>query len=255
MSVVDEQKKERIRLALQELEHRTCKMGTCEAMRTLHRAICDDFGATGAFAGDDDFKEEIFSARVIQIVMEASQDKKELPPAFYHHAFSTLYFLCKNNTELATTFVENSGNEFLLECLETFSSDQFLLATCFMVYRGVIGSLDTNESVAFAGMILGKLVDVYDLNYETADEGLYYYYCHAVGSSFGPGSGELIHNLFQQILSHVWHGVMTHKHDEDAQDIGRSLLRNLVGDDETVKKMIEHAELHHCEEEECAGCA
>ncbi len=40
MSVVEE-KKECIRVALQELDRPTCKMSTCEAMRTLHHAIFD----------------------------------------------------------------------------------------------------------------------------------------------------------------------------------------------------------------------
>jgi hypothetical protein len=66
-AVVDEQqKKERIRVALQELDHPTCKMSACDAMITLGQAVYDDFGddgdgSAGEFAGDDDFKEEIFT--------------------------------------------------------------------------------------------------------------------------------------------------------------------------------------------------
>jgi hypothetical protein len=78
----------------------------------------------GDFVGDDDFKEEIFSARVIQVVMDVSQDKEEFPPRFYHLACSVLYDLCRNNIELATTCVANGGVEFLLETLEAFSSNR-----------------------------------------------------------------------------------------------------------------------------------
>jgi hypothetical protein len=247
MSVVVEQKKERIRAALQELVHRTCKTSTIEGMETIHRALCHDFGdedgSTGAFAGDDDFKEEIFSARVIHIIMDASQDKEEYPPKFYHLAWSTLNFLCQN-AELPNAFVSNGGVEFLLEYLETFSSDQFLLATCFRVYNDIIESLDTNESVAFAGMTLGKLVDVFQLNIETHDENLYCQYCIAIGSTFGPGCREVSHNLFENIVSHVCHGVIKHKHDEEAHDIGRNLLRHLVGEKAAMNLM------RHCENDE-----
>jgi hypothetical protein len=106
MSVV-EQKKERIRVALQELGDRPSKMSACEAMETLRTAVCCDFqdldGSIGDFVGDDDFKEEIFSARVVQVLITAAQDKKAYPPPFYHLACSTLFFLCDKNTELATT--------------------------------------------------------------------------------------------------------------------------------------------------------
>jgi hypothetical protein len=257
MSVV-EQKKERIRVALQELDHPTCKMRTCEAMKMLHFAVGDIFldggnGSIGDFVGNDDFKEEIFSAKVVQVVMEASQDKEKYPSHFYHLTTNILSLLCCENAELSSAFVANGGVAFLLEYLETFSSDQFLLMTCFAIYKGVIESLDTNESVAFTGMTLGKLVDVFQLNFETQDAYFYHHYCIAVGISFGPGR-EVSNTLFQRIVSHVWHGVIKHKHDEEAQDDGRSLLRHLVGE-ETAKKMIDHAEMHHCEDEECAGCA
>jgi hypothetical protein len=255
MSVV-EQKKESIRVALQELGHPTCKTSTIKAMETLHHALGRDFDEDdfiGDFVGDDDFKEEIFSARVIQVVMEVSQDKEEYTLNFHHQACGILFNLCGNSTELATTFVTNGGVEFLLECLETFSLDQFLLITCFAVYMNVNLTLDRNESVAFAGRTLEKLVDAFELNFETQTGHFYHHYCIAVGSSFGPGC-QVSHNLSQRIVSHVWHGVIKHKDDEEAQDIGRSLLRYLVGD-ETAKKMIDHAEMHHCEDEGCAGCA
>jgi hypothetical protein len=255
MSVV-EQKKESIRVALQELGHPTCKTSTIKAMETLHRALCHDFGAIGFigdFVGDDDFKEEIFSARVIQLVMEASQDKEEYTLNFYHHACSILCNLCINSTELATTFVTDGGVAFLLESLESFSSDQFLLITCFSVFMSVNLTLDRNQSVAFAGRTLEKLVDAFQLNFETQSGYFYRHYCTAIGGSLVPGCGVGI-KLFQRIVSHVWHGVIKHKHNDQAQDIGRSLLRQLVGE-ETAKEMIDHAEMHHCEDEGCAGCA
>jgi hypothetical protein len=80
LSVV-EQKKESIRAALQELDNPTIPMSTYEAMYVLQQTLCEDFDdddSIGDFVGDDDFKEEIFSARVIQVVMDVSQDKSIL---------------------------------------------------------------------------------------------------------------------------------------------------------------------------------
>jgi hypothetical protein len=258
MSAV-EQKKERIRVALQELGDPTSKMSTWEAMETLRTEACLDFfdldGSIGDFVGDDDFKEEIFSARVIQVLITVAQDKKAYPPKFYRSGIILLYFFCSDNTEFATTFTANGGVEFLLETLEVFSSHQRVLPTCFALHNAVIDSLDEHESAAFAGMTLGKLVDVFELNLETADAKFYQHYCLAVSIGLGPHLDDDVKNkCFHRIVSHVWHGITMHKHDDEVQDLGRRFLRYLVGE-ETAKKMIDHAEMHHCEDEECTGCA
>jgi hypothetical protein len=258
MSAV-EQKKERIRVALQELGDPTSKMSTWEAMETLRTEACLDFfdldGSIGDFVGDDDFKEEIFSARVIQVLITVAQDKKAYPPKFYRSGIILLYFFCSDNTEFATTFAANGGVEFLLETLEAFSSNQPLLDTCFLVYRAVIESLDENESAAFAGMTLGKLVDVFELNYETADEEFYKNYCVALGNNLKPGLDLVVNKkYFPRIASQAWHGIMKYKNDEVVQYFGRRLLNYIVGP-ETAEEMIDHAEMHHWEDEECGGCA
>jgi hypothetical protein len=258
---VDE-KKESIRAALQELADPTSMVSAFEAMHTLNDIfVSESFeeidGSIGDFVGDDDFKEEIFSARVVQVLITVAQGKKAYPPPFYHLVCSLFFFLCYKNTELATTFVANGGVEFLLETLEAFSSNQPLLCICFVFHKTVIESLGVNgnEAASFAGMTLEKLVDVFELNYETADEGFYKYYCFSVGNSFGAGLDLAVKKkYFDLIVSHVWHGVIKHKYDEVAQGIGRRLLRSLVGE-ETFKRMIDYAEMHHCAEEECAACA
>jgi hypothetical protein len=253
------EKKKFIRASVQELNRPASVMSAHEAMKTLCWAVCLDFdvhgGSIGVFVGDDDFKEEIFSARVIQVIIiyTVSQDKDEYPSNFYHCGCCILYLLCSDNTELADVFVAHDGVEFLLESLEAFSSDQFLLTRCFTIHVSVMGSLSENRSAAFAGMmILGKLVDVFELNYETANEMLYYQYCVDVGNSlFLPGVCLDVVNkkVFQRIVSHVWHGVIKHKYYEKAQSVGRRLLCYLVGK-EAAKEMIEHrAEMHHCEGE------
>jgi hypothetical protein len=259
MSAV-EQKKESIRVALQELESPSSERSAYEAMETLYKAVIRDFDddpseSIGDFVGDDDFKEEIFSARVVQVVMDVSQDKNAYPPNFYHLSCCALHSLCCDNVELANAFLAHDGDAFLLESLEAFSSDQFLLTSCFTVHNAVIESLDEIESAAFAGMTLGKLVDVFELNLETADAKFYQHYCLAVSIGLGPHLDDDVKNkCFHRIVSHVWHGITMHKHDDEVQDLGRRFLRYLVGE-ETAKKMIDHAEMHHCEDEECAGCA
>jgi hypothetical protein len=254
MSVDDKKDpKESIRAALQELDSPASVISAYEAMETLRQAVFDDFD--DHFVGDDDFKEEIFSARVIQVVITVAKDTEEYPPKFYHCACGILSLLCLDSTELADAFVAHNGVEFLLESLEAFSSDQHLVMTYFSVHTSVVASLNENDSATFAVMMIQKLVDVFELNYETANEKLYCQYCQCVGTSLFHSDvlHEVTKNGYQRIVSHVWHGVMKHKHHEEAQDVGRLLLDDLLGK-ERAKELFDLAEMHHCEEEECAGC-
>jgi hypothetical protein len=257
-----EAKKESIRAALQELENPDCSLSANAAMETLKQAVGHDFddthGFIGDFVGDDDFKEEIFSARVVHVVMDVAKDKAKYPELFYHHACGLLHSLCLDSIERSTAFVAHGGVEFLLEALEASSSDEFLLISCFGLHWGVIGGLSKKESASFAGKTLGKLLDVVELHSKTCDADFYTFSCHSVGICFRPGLEfdyyDEIQDLFQRTISYVWFGITKHKYDEDAQNTGRSLLCHLAGK-ENAKKMIDHSEMHHCEDEECTGCA
>jgi hypothetical protein len=97
MSVL-EQKKEHFRAALQELGNPTSKTSTYEAMKTFEAMsvfVCDAWARNrveeidgsigdfvGGFFGDDDFKEELFSAQVIQDLITVAQDKNASPRFF-----------------------------------------------------------------------------------------------------------------------------------------------------------------------------
>lgn len=117
-----EQRKGSIQAALQELESPASTLSAYEAMEELHKAVRYD-----SSQGGDEFLKEIFSAKIIQVVMDVIQGNEEYPPRFYRLACGILSLLCWDNTELADAFVAHDGVEFLLETLETFSINQVLL--------------------------------------------------------------------------------------------------------------------------------
>jgi hypothetical protein len=254
-----EAKKVSIRAALQELSNPTFPLQTYFAIEKLHQTVVHDFEEIfepiGDFVGDDDFKEEIFSARVIQVLIAVARDKAEYPTFFYHYVCTTLQLLCLDSTERSTAFVAHGGVEFLLEALEAFSPNEFLLIPCFGLHWAVIQSLGKYGSASFGEMTLGKLLDVFKLHAETADEVFYIHYCLSVGSCFRPG---LIlnenENLFQRTVAYVWFGITKYKYAEDAQNTGRSLLCHLAGDEYAIQ-MIDYSEMTHISGEECARCA
>jgi hypothetical protein len=258
-------KKESIRAALQELENPDCSLSATVAMRTLHDALVHDFdddepGSIDDFLGDDDFKEEIFSARVVHVLIDVANDKdlEKYPESFYHDAFGILSELCLDSTDRSTSFVAHGGVEFLLDALEASISDEFLLLTCFWLHGTVIDNISKKESASFAGMTLGKLLDVVELHSKTCDPDFYTISCPYLVRCFRPGlelyNAKETKNLLQRTVAYVWFGVTKHEHDEEAQSMGRGILYRLLGK-ENAKIMIDHSEMRHCEDAACAGCA
>jgi hypothetical protein len=140
-----------------------------------------------------------------------------------------------------------------LEYLEVFSSNQFLFITCFGLHPVIVESIDENERASFVEMMLEKLLDVVELNFE--NEQFYYHYYCTLYNCFRSGLDlDVQKQCLPRTVNIVWHGVIKHKYDEEAQAGGRAFLRFLVGA-ESAKEMIDHAEMHHCEDEDCAGCA
>jgi hypothetical protein len=177
--------------------------------------------------------------------MDASQQEEEFHPSFYRYSCAILSLLFCENAELANAFVAHDGALFLLEYLESFSSNRPILISCFALYRAILCNLNATESTAFAGLIMEKLADVFELNCETTDELFYHFYCSAVGSSFrhaGDAGVGVDTKVLERIVLHVWRGIHAYKHDEGAHDAGRDLLFYLVGE-ETAKEMIDHAEM------------
>jgi hypothetical protein len=245
---IDEQK-ESFRAALQELKYPASTMSAYKAMQKLHKAYDDlkdqDGSIAGDFVGDEEFLKEIFSARVVQVVMDASQEEEEFHPSFYRYACGILSLLFCENTELADAFVAHDGALFLLEYLESFSLNRPILISCFTLYEVILSNLNATESTAFAGLIMEKLADVFELNYETMDKLFYHFYCSAVGSSFhyaGDAGAVVATKLLERIVLHVWRGIHAYKHDEGAHDAGLGLLCYLVGE-EIAKEMIDHGEM------------
>jgi hypothetical protein len=233
-------KKESIRAALQELENPDSELSANAAMAKLKQAVVHDFEEIdqplGDFVGDDDFKEEIFSARVVHVVMDVAKDTDAYCKLFYQYAYGVLHLLCVDNNELSSAFVAHGGVEFLLEALEAFSSYETLLISCFTVHSAVIDSLGKKESASFAGMTLGKLLDVIELHYKTCDQKFYIYYCLSMATCFRPGLEEFgdHEDLTARGVAYVWFGTTKYEDDEDAHRIGHGILTFLENNMHTV---------------------
>jgi hypothetical protein len=61
-------------------------------------------------------------------------------------------------------------------------------------------------------------------------------------------------DLFPRIAEAVCEGIAIYPHDEEAQLSGRYCLNRLIGK-KNAKIMIDHSEMHHCEDAECSCAA
>jgi hypothetical protein len=82
-----------------------------EAMEKIHTTVADGFhddgDSKGEFVGDDDFKLEIFSVNVLQVIINAITADKEYPPVFDHWALGILFVFGSNHNKKMATFLSS----------------------------------------------------------------------------------------------------------------------------------------------------
>ena len=86
---------------------------------------------------------------------------------------------------------------------------------------------------------------------------LYDFACMTLMHCFGPNiklTKEEKMDLTPRLIQAVWEGITIYPHDENAQKYGRYFLNRLIGK-KNAKIMIDHSEMHHCEDAECSCAA
>jgi len=205
------------------------------AMQTIFKIL-------GKHYEDDTFKDEMVSIRFIEDIVNTTR-RSTVSPYLLHRAGSIFSELVSGSTERSTEFIVRGGLDRSLEIMESpVSSDAFLMTT----YTGIMAQIivPSEERASFVGRIFENVVKVLELHREEVL--LYYCGCEALGSCTGPDfnvSQQLQHRAVQCIFD----GILTHKNEEDAQSVGRGLLVEVIGQ-ENAMRMIDHAEMHHCED-------
>jgi hypothetical protein len=134
-----------LRLALQELGNPTFLLDTWGS-----NCFIETGESIGDFFSDDDFKEELLTARANQDLITVAHDENALPKIFSVNLLCLLLSLQQQHHRFHG---ERGGVEFPSQSLEAFSSNQPLVHACFAIRRFVIERLDgIDEKSSFAGM-------------------------------------------------------------------------------------------------------
>jgi hypothetical protein len=102
------------------------------------------------------------------------------------------------------------------------------------------------------GRVLGNVMRISELHKDS--EKVYSSACLIIGNCISTPRTDMQRKMYNRVVHWVWYGVTKHKDHEEAQEVGRALLRHLVGP-ENALKMIGHSEFHHCEDADCSCAA
>jgi len=215
-----------------------------------------DPGDSGIFSTDETFKEELFSAQVVSDIMTAVKatkgDSGDYSPELCTSVSITLYVLMKETPEPAEAAYAHGGVDFATEVMEAYPAVESLLMTSITYIARMFHTHVPPEMLALA--FLDKVLAAMEIHHDTCDD--YFFlrcYCNVLCICWKNGYDMPLH-VGASVVRFLWHGITKHRDDEEAQYMGREFLRALVGPEKALQ-MIDQAEMHQAEDDECAGCA
>jgi hypothetical protein len=236
------------RAALEELQHPSSASSTTEAMETIHATVLNGFqdgrGSSARFVSRDHFEQQILSVKVLQTiidVMRKPNDEYRYSHVFYFWAAGILLVIGRNRKR----------DRNLMKYNEAF----------FTIYGRPVHMIASNALLLFFTVAqcawMSIEIDDVVLSYfdnqgpddETSPDNLYPDFCLAEGNicCVCPGVDFENEDMFRRVVSHILGGIIETMHDEEAQKPVRVMLRHFVGE-EATKKMVEYAEMRHCQD-------
>ncbi|CAB9509034.1 expressed unknown protein [Seminavis robusta] len=164
----------------------------------------------------------------------------------------------------ATAIVNSGGLQHVLDFLDSSNEDE--IVDTFYAYHGlcVIFAVqvalkeDKGLSLAVAKLVMPVLVTLMETHGLDAEEhkscDLFVSGCEMFMICARAMEGLVESAHAERMVQSAWSGITYHKNDSEVQEAGRDLLTRLVGP-ETALEMIDHAEMHHCEDAECSCAA
>jgi hypothetical protein len=214
----------------------------------MEEAMNEFCGACFAMEETDDFQtmvDSLVDKGVTEMLLGAL--KRWHPfPNYYHKTIGSLVFFAANSGyPSCQEIVDKGGFVRVLELMEALRPDEFIQYTCVSFLATIAANMKNKAEISAA--TAENVVKTLEVHNRSAD--LYVAACKAIGGCFGPGS-KIPVDVHHRSITCVWHGITIHADNEEAQEIGRSLLKFIVGE-KHAKELIDHSEMHHCE----GGCA
>jgi hypothetical protein len=254
-----EEKKQELRAALRVLQETSNAPtnGVQEAMQEVDAALYHGFRDTGYFCSDEDFKAEIFSARVVGVILSAAKRAKHAPTNFYTSVCRIQLQLANHSEEISDAIRVHGGVAYIIDLMETFPHDEGLILCGVGVTINVF--FGVGES-SLAESFFEKLLDAMEMHHYDSDDVFYHFFCTAMecilmkgSEAFGWGPYFLPGGTIR-LAHYVLYGIGEHTDNERSQKEGRKLLCILVGH-ETAQRLINILELTACQGAYAAACA
>ena len=249
-----EEKKGQLRASLRILGDSFASVSALlEAMRVVCPFFLDD---RGVFSTDEDFKKEIISAQVLSDILNAAVkatkgDNKDDSLVLCITTYGILGTLIKETPELADAIYAHDGVDFaIMEAMDMHPSFESLVVTSIAFITRVFSIRVPSEALALA--FLDKVLAAMEIHHDACEAAFFHCFCDVLCICCTNGYAIPLH-AYVSVVRGLWHGIIKLRDDENAQDKGRKLLRALEGL-EKAQKMIDLAEMHQAEDNECAGC-
>lgn len=219
------------------------------AIEFLFHLVADDNNDTEAFKG------LLVSMNVIEALIAATKLDDIVTPHFLHGLGGSIFpYFVTESEERSTLFLNNGGFERYMEILQSDYISEVVVAVSFMnSVASLILSLPDEKRGAISLEIFQLALAITMLDFYKENEIVYTNACWLMWASIGPHM-EGHENLRRAAIQRAYDGILKFPHDEYAQENGRLLLTTLAGE-ELARDMIEHAEMHHRNECNCAGAA
>lgn len=176
---------------------------------------------------------------------------------FYDRAVATLSLVARSSSEEAVKCLDGRVVQLFINILNRFPENDILrISFTFLVCHVLVGlPAEKRKDLVNDPDVLELIVSGAEKAVKKKDSNPMHFVfaCFAIRYS-ADCRADIESTLFQRMIQSVYDGVVVFPDDEECQDIGRYVLNLLLGP-EDAKAMIDHAEMHHCQDAECSGAA
>jgi hypothetical protein len=218
-----------------------------------------------------DTKSAFVAQEGILAVAQATKRPHNKCGQFYHSSCGIFFSLLDDDDEtpdprIADAVIKQGGLDCLLECMQSLCvEDAFLAYSCCGLVSQLFSNANSDDKLALslAKKVLPDTLAIMERHGANKNDSsflssrsydIFMACCDILGNCARPGNDTIKGNTYQRMVQCVWAGVICHRDYCSAQSLGRKLLCHLVGP-EAAREMIDHAEMHHCEDADCSSAA
>jgi hypothetical protein len=218
------------------------ELGGASAVYSMFTEICNESAAS-----NDELFDSLIDEGVVEVIINAMQ-QRIASPSLHHQGCSILVYIADKSKDRSAYMIDTGVIDRVVKTMGEYESDGSLQCICLGILYLLLIFVDDNERVALkAAHVADNVLNAMD--HFAGDPRLYTVGCDIIGHCWNPSVDDA-EGVFRRAAESVMQGLVSLNDHEDAQHIGRGLLRRLL-DPESAMKVIDRAEMQQCK---CALC-